>query len=62
MCDRIVDRIVEMPKVYEVEKKVDKIVEIPKVIEVEKIVPHIINVNSYIETIAEKIVEIPILL
>ena len=45
-----------MPKVYEVEKKVDKIVEIPKLIEIEKIVPHIINVNSYIETIAEKIV------
>jgi hypothetical protein len=42
--------------VYEVDRRVEKLVERPKIVEVEKIVPHIINVNSYIETIAEKLI------
>lgn len=62
MCDRVIDRVIEKPKVYEIEKNVERIIEKPKIIEVEKIVPHIINVNSYIETIAEKIIDIPVLL
>ena len=59
--DRVIDRVVTDPKVYEVEKKVEKVVEKPKIVEIDKIVPHIVNVNSYIETIAEKIIDIPIL-
>ena len=62
MCDKIVERVVEAPKVYEVDRKVEKLVEKPRIVEIEKIVPHIINVNSYIETIAEKLIEIPVLL
>ena len=45
----------------EVNTVTEKVVEVPKLVEVEKIVPHIVNVNRLIETVVERIVEIPIL-
>lgn len=51
LCDRIVDRVVEIPKVYAVEQRIEKPIEKPVVIEVEKIVPHIVNVKGHVEKI-----------
>ena len=62
MCDRLIDRVIRQPEIYEVQRVNDRIIKIPEIVEVEKIVPHIVNVNSYIESIVEKIVDIPILI
>jgi hypothetical protein len=48
--------------VYEVERIEEKIVEVPKIVEVERIVPQLINVNKYIQNIVEKIVEVPVIM
>lgn len=51
IVEKVVDRCVIMPKIYEVERIEEKIVEVPKIVEIEKIIPQLINVNRYIQTI-----------
>lgn len=62
IIEKIVDRSVIVPKIYEVERIEEKIVEVPRIVEVEKIVPQLINVNKYIQNIVEKIVEVPVIM
>ncbi len=56
IIEKVVEKTITIPKVYEVERIHEKVIEIPKIVEVEKIIPQIVNVNRYIQNIVEKIV------
>ncbi|KLT42389.1 hypothetical protein CC85DRAFT_93486 [Cutaneotrichosporon oleaginosum] len=66
--EKLVEKVVEVPKIIEVEKIVEKVVErqveVPKIVEVEKIVERIVEVpvNVDVERIVEKqvIKEVPV--
>lgn len=59
IVEKVVDRLVEVPKVIPVEKYVEKIVEVPKYVEVEKIVHKPVEVIKVVDSIVEKFVEVP---
>lgn len=52
--EKIVEKIVEVPKCIEIERIVEKIVIVPRIVE------RIVEVPQIIEKIVEKIVQIPI--
>ena len=62
MVDKIVDRIIKVPKVYEVERRVDVPIDRPYVYHVDRLVPQIITLNKSLENIVDRFVEIPTLL
>lgn len=54
--DKIVEKVISIPKIYEIEKRNDVAVKDPIIIPIEKIVPQLITLNQSIETIVDRIV------
>ena len=62
MVEKIIDRLVPIPRVYEVEKRMDVPVDRPYIYQVDRIIPQIVTLNQSIEKIVDRIVEVPTLL
>lgn len=60
IIEKIVETVIEVPKVIEVEKIIEKMVEKQQVVELETIVPQLVKVNEVIREVVDKIVTVPV--
>jgi len=61
VIEKIVERVIELPRVIEVEKVLEKIVEKQQIVELETIVPQLVKVHEVIKEYIDKIISTPVI-